>query len=92
MSFLTTMTTEQLAQNGFDISPTNPDLAISRLYPHLSFRHRCQQCGNWSRVTNGKCSQCFVGKPPLRPTRQYYKLYLGCCDDDNCPVQRQGQR
>lgn len=86
MSYLKTMTTEQLGQCGFDISPDNPDLAISRLYPSLSVRHRCQKCGNWSSTFNGKCPQCFVDKEPLKPTRQYYKLYLGCCADEKCPI------
>ncbi len=91
MSYLGTMTTEQLAQNGFDISPDDPDLAVSRLCPHLSVRHRCQRCGNWSRATNGKCPQCFVGKNPLKPTRQYYKFYLQCCPSDDCLIRREAK-
>jgi hypothetical protein len=89
MSYLGTMTTEQLGQNGFDISPDNPDLAISRVYPNLSMRHRCQKCGNWSRIINGKCAQCFVGKEPLKPTRQCYKFYLHCCAAEDCPTRRE---
>lgn len=89
MSYLKTMTTEQLEQNGFKISPDDPDLAVSRLYPNLSVRHRCRKCGNWSMTSNGKCPQCFVGKKPLKATRQYYKFYLHCCGDKNCGVRRE---
>lgn len=83
------MTTAQLRQNGFDVLPDDPDKAVSRLYPHFSVRHRCKECGNWSSAFNGKCPQCFVGKEPLAPTKQYYKLYLGCCADDNCSLRQE---
>jgi hypothetical protein len=91
MSYLGTMTGEQLAQNGFDISPDDPNLAICRLYPHLSFRHRCSKCGNWSRLFNGECPQCFMGKKPIKPTKQYFKLYLRCCTDENCAIRAEAR-
>lgn len=84
MSYLRTMTTEQLAHNGFDVSQENPDVAICRLYPNLAVRHRCKACGNWSIAFNGMCPQCFIGKEPLKPTKQYFKCYTRCCADENC--------
>ena len=89
MSFIGTMTTEQLVQNGFYISPDNSDLAICKLYPNLSMRHRCQKCGNWSRSHNGQCPQCFIGRSPLKPTKQYFKVYTQCCGDQNCELRRE---
>jgi len=89
MSYIGTMTTEQLGQNGFDISPDDPNLAICRLYPNLSVRHRCLKCGNWSGLINGKCPQCLVGKEPLKPTRQYYKFYLHCCSNRDCLIREE---
>ena len=68
-----------------------PNLAVCRLYPNLSVRHRCEKCGNWSSATNGKCAKCFVGKKPLKPTRQYYKFYLGCCGNENCSVRKEAK-
>lgn len=89
MSYLKTMTLEQLGQYGFDISPDDSSLAVCRLYPNLSVRHRCEKCGNWSSVTNGKCPRCFVRKNPQKPTGQYFKFYLSCCSNDNCSVRKE---
>lgn len=89
MSYIGTMTTEQLGQNGFHISPNDPDLAICTLYPNLSVRHRCGKCGNWSRSYNGLCPQCYVGKSPLKPTKQYYKIYTKCCPDQTCGLRKE---
>jgi len=92
MSYLGTMTTEQLAHNGFYVSPDNPRLAINKIYPHLSVRHHCQTCGNWSRGFNGKCPQCHKGSKPLQPTKQHFKFYYQCCRDEDCPVRKDAFR
>lgn len=84
MSFIGTMTTEQLEQNGFHVSQVDPNLAVSKLYPNFSVRHRCEKCGNWSRSYNGQCPRCFIGRPPLKTTKQYYKVYTNCCTNKDC--------
>lgn len=86
MSYPKTMTTAQLEQFGFYISPDDPKLAINEIYPNLSFRHQCDMCGNWSATTNGQCRQCLIGHEPLKPTKQYFKFYLGCCGDKDCRI------
>lgn len=91
MSFPKTMTTEQLQEYGFVIDPDNEARAYSELYPDLSCRHRCETCGMWSSVMGGEkleCPQCHQRKPPLRETKQYFKLYA-CCQDDGCQVRHQ---
>ncbi len=92
MSYLKTLTTEQLGQNGFDFSREDPNIAVSRLYPNLSVRHRCKKCGNWSMTTNGKCPQCFIDRKPVKPTLQNYKVYTRCCADENCMVRADALR
>jgi hypothetical protein len=88
MSYPAYMTDEQLRTDGFVVSPDNPNLAHSILYPTLSYRHRCPSCGMWSGLTDGLCRQCHQGKKPIKITKQYYKLYL-CCDDETCPIRQQ---
>ncbi|MBA2116679.1 hypothetical protein HOV93_38710 [Planctomycetes bacterium FF15] len=92
MSYLKTMTTAQLKQNGFIITAENPDIAISSLYPNLSFRYRCDNCGNWSSAFNDQCPQCFRGNEPLKVTKQYYKFYVGCCADTGCLLREEAIR
>jgi hypothetical protein len=43
------MTDEQMLASGFEVSTDNPELARHKLYPKLSFRHRCQSCDSGSK-------------------------------------------
>lgn len=91
LSYLSTLTTAQLEEEGFAIDEDNPRRATHTIYPNLSVRHQCEECGNWSALFGGakmRCLQCNTGKPATKETLQYWKVYL-CCNDDDCPVRRE---
>ncbi len=87
MAFPPTMTDEQLVVFGFEVLPGNPRQARSKLYPNLSFRHRCDGCGQWTTLTGNAermlCKYCFIGKKPRQPTKDFLRLYE-CCGDREC--------
>jgi hypothetical protein len=83
----------QLREFGFRVSEDDPTVAFSELYPNLSFRHKCSDCGMWSSAYSGKdrkkhCPQCYADKTPIKETKQYFKLYA-CCFDDDCPIRKE---
>ena len=91
MSYPDFMTDEELVTHGFVVFEDNAKKAYSKLYPTISFRHKCDTCGLWSALYGNEKKmerrRCFTGSKPFEPTLQSYKLYLRCFDE-NCQVRR----
>ncbi len=84
MGYPSNMTFEQLHAFGFSVCIDEPNKAEHRVYPQLSCRFLCPTCEIWvSKIINGQCEPCRIGKKPRVAKMQFDKLYK-CCSTINC--------